>query len=90
MTSDSEVTAAEGLAGIAGAAATNSRPTAERIVRCGAIEVMSGDLPAARITIQEYESMEQIGALCESDTFTELRELCGTFVKANVWVVEGP
>ncbi len=62
MTIDSGVTDAEGLAGIAGAAATNSRSTAERIVRCGAIEVLSGDLPAARSTIQEYESMEQIRA----------------------------
>ncbi len=90
VTIDSEVIDADGLAGIAGRLGAEVEAHGGKyLVRSGDIEAVSGELPVARITIQEYESMEQVRALFASETFTELRELRGTFVKANVFIVEG-
>lgn len=87
---DSEITDAEGLAGIASQLGEALVANGGRfLIRGGEISAYGGDLAPARVMVAEFDSVEQAKALMELQSFVELREQRSQFAKANAFVVEG-
>ena len=90
ITIDTKVTDLEGLAGLADrlveAVASHG---GKYIIRGGDFEAMGGDFTPARIAVAEFDNIDQVKALMNTESFTELRKLRGQFAEANVFIMEG-
>ena len=87
---DSEIQDPEGLASISARLSEAVEAHGGRyLIRGGAIEVSGGDLVPARMAVAEFESIEQVRALFDLDSFAELRALRSNYAKANAFIVQG-
>ena len=90
ITIDTKVTDLEGLAGLADrlveAVASQG---GKYIIRGGDFEAKGGDFTPARIAVAEFDNIDQVRALMNTESFTELRKLRGQFAEANVFIMEG-
>ena len=87
---DSEILDVEGLASLSDKLAAEVTGHGGRYLsRDGAVSVVGGDLAAEHITLIEFDNPEQVSALLESQSFTELRQQRRQFVRASAFVIEG-
>lgn len=90
VTIDTRVQDSPDLANIyAGLAEVTASHGGKYLIRTVDIESKGGAIDPKRMTVVEFESIEQARALFEDERFAELRRLRSQFVETNAFIVEG-